>query len=201
MKNEFDAEFFKTEIIKMTSEDIYDNYYISGEVWIFKKIYDNNWFIKYDEFKKYISKKLGVHYHDIGIAGSGKLGFSLNPSKKFKSFDDESDIDIIVVSSKLFNEFWEQYLSDSYNPTARIDRIRTVSFCIFRKYLNLNYFRNNEYYNNWLKKTGDLEKDIQLLFQIENEINYRIFESWAAVKLYYMSSIDNCKKEMENANN
>lgn len=68
-----------------------------------------------------------------------------------------------------------------------------VSFCIFRKFLTLDYFRNNDYYNNWQKKTGDFEKDIQLQFQIGNDIHYRIFESWDSVKMYYISSINQLK--------
>ena len=188
---------FKQEIRTHSSEYIYENYYISGEVWVFKKIFNDNWFIKYDEFKKYISKKLGVHYHDIDITGSGKLGFSLNPKKKYKLFDDNSDIDIIIVSNHLFNEFWKQYLRDSYNLNAQINDIDKVSSCIFQKYLYLDGFRNNSYYNEWLEKTGGFEKDIQMTFRIENAINYRIFESWDAVKYYYLSNIDELKMEEE----
>ncbi|MBP0982744.1 MAG: hypothetical protein J6A19_03385 [Oscillospiraceae bacterium] len=187
-----DIEKIKAAISSKTAEEIYNDFFISGEVWIFKRIFGDKWFEQYDEFKKYISDKLNVHYNDIGVAGSAKLGFSLNPKKNFKTFDDNSDMDIIIVSRKLFNEFWEQYLNDSYNPTTRIN-IHAVSFCIFRKYLTLSCFRNNEYYNNWLIKTGGFEKDIQLKFQISNDIHYRIFESWDSVKMYYMSSINKLK--------
>ena len=116
-----------------------------------------------------------------------------DPNKDYKSFDNNSDVDIIIVSKKLFDEFWEQYLYDSYNPTAKIKNINKVSFCIFRKYLTLDNFRNNEYYNEWLKKTNGFEKDIQLIFQINNDIHYRIFESWDSVKMYYISSINKLK--------
>lgn len=46
----------------------------------------------------------------------------------------------------------------------------------------------------WLKKTQGFEKDLQLDFEIENDIHYRIFESWDAAKDYYMSSIAKAKK-------
>ena len=63
--------------------------------------------------------------------------------------------------------------------------------------MTLDSFRNNEYYNNWLRKTEGFEKDIQLKFKIGNEIHYRIFESWDSVKLYYMYSIDKLKNSEE----
>lgn len=183
----------KAAIETMSADEIYDEFIISGEVWVFKNIFGKQWFYQYDKFKKYVAQKLDVHYNNIGIAGSAKLGFSLNPKKHYKAFNDDSDLDIIVVSQKLFSDFWEQYLKDSYNPTTKINKINYVSFCVFRKYMTLDSFRNNEYYNNWLRKTGGFEKDIQLRFQIENEIHYRIFESWDSVKMYYMSSINKLK--------
>lgn len=187
------VEEMKAAIESKSADEIYNEFFISGDVWIFKKLFEDKWFLQYDEFKKYVAKKLGVHYNNIGIAGSAKLGFSLNPQKNFKSFDENSDIDIIVVSQRLFYDFWEQYLSDSYNLTTGINKTSYVSKCIFRRFITLDYFRNNDFYNEWLKKTGDFEKDIQLLFQIENDIHYRIFESWDSVKMYYILSINRLK--------
>lgn len=194
------VEEMKAAIESKSADEIYNELFISGEVWIFKHIFGEQWFYQYDKFKKYVAKKLDVHYNNIGIAGSAKLGFSINPSKKYKLFNANSDLDIIVVSQKLFSEFWEQYLKDSYNPTTKINKIGKVSFCVFRKYMTLDSFRNNEYYNNWLRKTGGFEKDIQLRFQIENAIHYRIFESWDSVKMYYMSSINALKGSEEGEN-
>ncbi len=180
----------KAAIECKTAEEIYNEYFISGDVWIFKSIFGDKWFYQYDKFKKYVAQKLDVHYNNIGIAGSAKLGFSLNPAKSYMPFNENSDIDIIIVSQNLFNEFWNQYLNDSYNPTARINNMSKVCFCVFRKYMSLDCFRNNDYYNKWQKKIDGFEKDIQLRFQIENDIHYRIFESWDSVKMYYISSIN-----------
>lgn len=191
------VEDMKAVIKVKSADEIYDEFFISGDVWIFKSIFGELWFDQYDKFKKYVANKLDVHYNNIGIAGSAKLGFSLNPSKKYKEFNDNSDIDIIIVSKRLFNEFWEQYLYDSYKPTTRINNIYDVGFCVFRKYMRLDCFRNNEYYNNWIKKTGGFEKDIQLRFRIDNDIHYRIFESWDSVKMYYISSINQLKSAEE----
>lgn len=173
-----------------SSDEIYDEFFISGTVWLFEKLFKDSWFDKYNQFKKYIAKRLNVHYNNIGIAGSAKLGFSLNPKKNFKDFDESSDVDIIIVSEKLFNKFWTEYLKDSYNPTTQIDNIKAISFCVFRKYMRLDCFRKNAYYDEWKKTTEGFEKDIQLFYNINNDIHYRIFESWDSVKAYYKSSIE-----------
>ncbi|MFQ9121598.1 MAG: hypothetical protein ACLR5N_00235 [Haemophilus parainfluenzae] len=40
-------------------------------------------------------------FHEVFITGSAKLGYSYHKNKKF---DENSDIDVAIVSSDLFNE-------------------------------------------------------------------------------------------------
>lgn len=178
------------EDLKVLSEEqIYNKYIIGGEIWYFRQAFNDKWFDKYNEFRIFISQKLEVHYNDIAIAGSAKLGFSINPKKNFKAFGENSDIDIIIVSRKYYYQFWEAYRNDSY-AEIRIRYFKWICFAIFRRYIVLEGFdENNEIYKKWLKKTQGFEKDLQLVFDISNDIHYRIFESWDAAKDYYLSTI------------
>lgn len=186
------VEFIKTE----TTQEVYNEYIISGEIWVFKKLFGDEWFQKFDSFKKYVSKKLNVHYNDISIAGSGKLGFSLNPEKHYKKFDKQSDIDIIIVSQELFHVFWKEYTLCSYKR-VRFRNFDKICFGIMRKYLFLEIIDSpNNLFIQWEKNTKGFEKDIQMLFGIENEVHYRIFESWSAAQDYYISSIERCKDKL-----
>lgn len=185
---------YKEDLLKIPVEEVYNKYIIGGDVWYFKDKYGENWFDIYDQFKIFISKKLEVHYNDIAIAGSAKLGFSLNPTKNFRLFNEESDIDIIVISRKYFYLFWDSYRRDSY-AEVRTPNFNKVCFGIFRKYIIFDGFKkNNLDYLKWLKKTQGFEKNLQLEFEIENSIHYRIFESWDAAKDYYKASIVKSKK-------
>lgn len=182
---------YKSDLKSLTAEEIYNKYVIGGDIWFFKNKFGSMWYDKYDSFKLFISKKLGVHYNDIAIAGSAKLGFSINPAKNFKEFDESSDIDIIIISQKYFYMFWDSYRRDSYASIKTKIDFNLVCFSIFRKYLTLDGFDlTNAEYASWLKKTQGFEKDIQLRYGIENEIHYRIFESWDAARDYYMLSIE-----------
>ena len=185
---------YKEDLLKIPVEEVYNKYIIGGDVWYFKDKYGENWFDIYDQFKIFISKKLEVHYNDIAIAGSAKLGFSLNPTKNFRLFNEESDIDIIVISRKYFYLFWDSYRRDSY-AEVRTPNFNKVCYGIFRKYIIFDGFKkNNLDYLKWLKKTQGFEKNLQLEFEIENSIHYRIFESWDAAKDYYIASIVKSKK-------
>ena len=57
----------------------------------------------YDGLRVWLGKKIGVYPRDIIVVGSAKLGYSINLRKCFGTpFNCESDLDINVVSSCLF---------------------------------------------------------------------------------------------------
>jgi hypothetical protein len=61
----------------------------------------------YFELKRDISAAFGVHHSEVLVVGSGKLGFSIVSTKRFREFNDESDIDVAIVSKELFDAIWE----------------------------------------------------------------------------------------------
>lgn len=188
------VDAFKDDILHKDIEYVYNQYLMGSSVWCFKQIFREESYDKYDNFRRYIAKKLGVHFPDIAIVGSAKTGFSMNPSKNFKEFDNKSDIDIVVVSSQLYYDFWDEYLKEYNSITGiRNGSYKYITSCIFKKFIIMDGFDNsNDYYAKWQKKTKGFEKDLQLMFKINNDIHYRIFESWDAVKMYY------CKGLLEN---
>lgn len=68
-------------------------------------IFDND-IIQYIEWKELLSKKIQVDSRAICLTGSSCLGFSLNPSKHYREFNNESDIDIAIISNHYFDLSW-----------------------------------------------------------------------------------------------
>lgn len=76
----------------------------------------------YYELKQEIATNFDVHPSCVFMVGSGKLGFSISEKNiidkgtkkiietkpRFRSFSDESDLDIAIVSPVLFNNYWRQ---------------------------------------------------------------------------------------------
>lgn len=60
------------------------------------------------EWKHDLSKVLGIDPRDIIITGSACLGYSLNPNKNFKQFNEDSDIDIGIISFEFFSKAWSE---------------------------------------------------------------------------------------------
>ena len=65
-----------------------------------------------DFFKEIVSTHLGINFHSMQIVGSAKTGYSLSPKKVLQPFHnrdsgmDSSDIDIAVISERLYLHFW-----------------------------------------------------------------------------------------------
>jgi hypothetical protein len=75
----------------------------------------------YYEFRKRISQKFDIDFHEVFITGSAKLGFS--PHKR-KIFDYDSDIDVAIVSPKLYEEILD--VISGYQMELRRSR-RTIT--------------------------------------------------------------------------
>lgn len=64
-----------------------------------------------------IGRHFGIHPSTIIMVGSGKLGFSIAPDKRYQPFGNESDIDIAVVSENLYRQIWQEVFT--YDNSVR----------------------------------------------------------------------------------
>src|SRR5438094_734671 len=65
----------------------------------------------YAAFRAELSRFLGVHAAEMTLVGSGQLGFSLRPDQLLRPFRADSDLDMVVVSSEIFDAAWKDLLT------------------------------------------------------------------------------------------
>lgn len=68
----------------------------------------------YQTFKEHLRVHLAVEDLECMVVGSAKYGFSLSPDTFGRSFHDNSDIDVAVFSSQLFDQMWNSMLAWRY---------------------------------------------------------------------------------------
>ncbi|RZJ48820.1 MAG: hypothetical protein EOO44_19550, partial [Flavobacterium sp.] len=123
-------EEFKTHCISYKPDVVVQKFLIEEPTFFFNNVRKGE---EYD-FKKNIAEILGVHFRDIIIVGSGKLGFSIKPDSetalyRFKMFDHDvdkglsevkSDLDVAIISSNLFDKEIENLYNhmDFYKGTS-----------------------------------------------------------------------------------
>ncbi len=65
----------------------------------------------YEELRGWLGLRLEVHAKEITLVGSARLGYSLRPAAFGQAFHARSDLDLIVVSEKLFESKSAEFLA------------------------------------------------------------------------------------------
>lgn len=189
------------QILNTKSEiDIYYEYLLGQEVWYFKNN-GNDFSSVYDSFKKFISRKLNIPFNNISIVGSAKTRYSFSPTKNLSEFHDNSDFDLIIVSRKLFYEIWSAYREVSQGQY--LDNYGQKCGNIFGGFISIrdnDKTYGNQTLENWQKKILSFKAELQLTFNIQHDINYRIYSDWESVEEYHLKGITKLKNTINEIN-
>jgi predicted nucleotidyltransferase len=154
---------------------------------------------KYFNFKKLLSRKLDVHTNDIEIVGSAKLGFSLNQEKLGEHFDKNSDIDVAVISGRLFESAWSELISIrdkkwfELTGKERTNLIQCQSD-IYWGYISPDKVPGGTGFSKWWWSIFE---------ELSSNVNYerrkirgRLFKSWERAQAHYCYSIQSLLKNL-----
>lgn len=202
-----EIEYFKEKIEKLNSDKEYKDFameILSQTIpWFFQEKFKTDAPSQYSKFKLYISKKFKVSPNDVALGGSSWLGFSLSPDKNFRNFNKESDIDIVIVSRKLFENFWDCYLNGLVYKKLIGVSYENISKNTFKRYVhyqdNANSNFKASFYVNFQKQVSGYAKDLQIGFDFPEHIGYRIYRSWDDYNLAMIHTLKDIK-EYQNGN-
>ncbi|MDR0751259.1 MAG: hypothetical protein LBF12_01535 [Christensenellaceae bacterium] len=200
---DFSLETIKREIKELPEKEFLIKYILRSNNWYFSiylQLSENDAIAQLETLKEILNAHMGVAFHNILLVGSSKIGCSLAPYKKFKKFDEEadnhSDIDIAIISSKLFNQLWDTIRHGYYKIKDRVYYARITS-SIFRGFINEKDFINiDELRPQWNSRIDRINKDIQKKIAILHPINYRIYRSWEDLEDYHILGIQKLKKSI-----
>lgn len=149
---------------------------------------------KYIEWKETLSELIQVDSKAIIFTGSSSLGFSLNPNKNYKQYDDTSDIDLAIISELYFNLSWFEIrnigtkyfdLTKKQQNSISDHRTRLIYWGTIATDKLLPIFSFGKKWNNAIERMSKLHPT-------ENrEINFRIYKDFDSLRAY---QADNLKK-------
>lgn len=192
----------KNDLLKISVKAFYMKYLLRTDNWYFEKILnieEKDIIHAVDDFKMLVSDAFGIGFNNVFMVGSAKLGVSLSPKKSFKPFIDEgenqSDIDIAIISSQLFDFFWRLFRK-SYSVTNK-KYYGYISRGIYRGYISdKNLLNIEECRVEWIKKSNVATKSLQHDMYFKHEIHYRIYRDWKDLEEYHIQSIEQLKGEL-----
>ncbi len=198
---DFSVEAIKKDVKELSEKEFLVKYLLKSDNWYFSEYQnksDTDAITQMEILKEILNKNIGIAFHNVLMVGSGKVGCSLSPNKNFKVFDEgdeNSDIDIAIISSKLFDHFWEK-IRDEYS-IRYISQYEHMTSSIFRGFLNEHNFKNiDEVRPDWSARIDGVNKSIQRHLSIYHPVNYRIYRSWEDLEAYHISGIKKLKEQI-----
>lgn len=163
--------------------------------WFFVNHFTQDANQKFADFKLYMAQKFTTPATNIFICGSALLGYSLSPQKDFADFNDKSDIDIVIISKKLFDRFWENYFNDYVLSRLNKAAYTTTAKAVFKRFIDFHssYSQNTKIYREWEKQTSGYQKDLQIIFNFPENVSYRIYRSYIDYKQNLIKNIYDIK--------
>lgn len=148
------------------------------------------------KLKKRLSDYFDVHLKSIEIVGSAKLGISLgaSPNRYGRPYDDESDIDLVIVSNELFDVAWHELLKvekDLYEK-KELDLLKSSYENIHKGYISPNLLPVKM---NFFKKWWEIFENLSNgdIFE-SRKIRGRLFKDWWFVEKYYSIKLSELTK-------
>jgi hypothetical protein len=149
----------------------------------------------YFDLKRTIANHFTLSPQEIIVVGSAKLGFSIAPQKLFKKFDDDSDIDVVIISEELFEVYWKELLDFNINTTARTT-IEDNMYQEFIAYLFKGWLRPDKFPFSYKGKQEwfDFFNSISYRKYGQNKVTCAIFKNYYFFEFYHKCNINNIRK-------
>lgn len=187
---------FKGEIIQLDDSQkrllFIQKFLFHGIPAVFKNRED-----EYFEFRNRIANKFNVGFHEVFIVGSAKLGFSYY---KGTEFNYDSDIDVVIVNEKLFEEFYfkitdYQYQLDRQYKTVDLKELKI--YTDFLQYLVKGWMRPDKLPTSFqvdLLKTEWFDFFESISYNNSEVGNYKVaaglFKNYEYLEKYYTRSVE-----------
>ncbi len=202
---EFTQEALSRDLMQLSEYDFVMKYIIKSPNWYFFSYLCNNAseaVDAQDRFNEIVSNGFHLSFHSAQMVGSAKTGFSLSPFKKLRPFISDpspdgliSDIDVAIVSDKLYLEAWDCLREARKHETVSQIQYTKIVSEIFRGYINdktlCTFVHSSKF---WKEKTGPVTRTLQSSLGIIHPISYRIYRNWEDLQEYQIDSVHRLKE-------
>ncbi len=152
---------------------------------------------QYFDLKEVIADYYHLHPSQVMIVGSGKLGFSIvdkphKSKKRYRPFDDDSDLDIAIVSQELFDKIWKEVYLFNRKGSFWKNKKKFMSY-LFEGWIRPDKLPPDEDFeiaSKWwdffqmLTNSGDFGP---------YQVRAGLYKDWEYLESYHIKAIEKCK--------
>ena len=178
---------FRSDLKTLTDKIMVQKHITSGESFVLAE--DQYFSLKYD-----VSEQFELHPSQIIVVGSGKLGFSIVPRKRYRPFGDESDLDVAIVSDDLFHALWARVF-EYWNDRGYWEREAPFKNYLFRGWLRPDHLppsvqRSVQWFEYFRRLTASGKYG-------PYKISAGIYKSWSYLENYQETAVAQCRQQPE----
>ena len=148
---------------------------------------------QYFDLKYEISKQFKIHPSQVLVVGSGKLGFSIAPDKRYRHFGDQSDLDVAIVSDDLFNTLWLAVFEYWNNNRGYWKREAKFKDYLFRGWLRPDYIPP------YIPSASQWFAFFRKLTESQRfgpyKISAGVYVSWSYLEYYQQTAVAQCRRQ------
>lgn len=175
--------------------------YFGDECWLFEQRGIKSIDASYAKLKNAVAGSLDINPKEVTLIGSAKVGFSTAPGKVYRPFrKGRSDIDLAIISPKLFNSVWESLSGAALQGYTQYADQHARQ--IFLKYVILESktVYKTDYLSELSKRLLGLNKAVNDNVKIKHDSNYRIYASVEDAERYHVQGIIDFRKGLARGN-
>jgi len=150
----------------------------------------------YATWRRSLAKGLGVDASALLITGSAAFGVSLNPNKNYKFFDEQSDIDVAIVSDYHFMEGWRTLRNIGPKMHSMTPKVKQSIDDHVKRYIYWGTIATDKilhllpYGKSW---ASTLEYAADLKPTLNRKINARVYKDLDSLRAYHANNLSNLK--------
>jgi hypothetical protein len=149
----------------------------------------------YYELRNTIADHFKLHPSAVVLVGSGRLGFSLKPTKRYEPFGHSSDLDFAVVSGEAFDLYWDRLFNHwrSDRIWSRTRRYRAFLRELFKGWIWPRWFPPSPTFRealDWVEFEDRLGRES---FRGRRSVGVRLYRSWERLEAYQSIHVIDCR--------
>jgi hypothetical protein len=154
----------------------------------------------YFDLRRRVAAEFDIHPSEVILVGSCRLGFSLklkgfrrDRKRRYVAVTNSSDVDVAVVSQKLFDEIWDAVFHTIYpNRDWPLDIGKQFTRDLFNGWINPGFLPNTPKFSKALKWSQFFDQLTRLRLCGIRTINGRLYRTWGRLEAYQEHMVREC---------
>lgn len=173
---------FKADLLELPATRFIRKWLVFGNCTAYPNNHD------YYALVERVAERFQVHPTSIFAVGSAKLGFSIAPTKRYFAFDENtSDIDLVIVSDRLFDQMWKEFYEAKEKDPWWPNRSAFLKY-LFRGWLRPDFFPDvrTATADGWFDFFASVSKDQPA------KVTGAIYRTWSFFETYQAGCVGQC---------